>query len=569
MKSQMKTILVTMGIIVGTTVGVTVFYNLYTRWDRNRAYRNRHTKTILAHRGDIRDMGGSVLARTVTVYDIYMDCLVIKDSTYWDNNIHELAPFLAQKFPQRDAEQWQAYLQEGRAKGRCFVSIAKNLTEDEANEIKTFPVFELGPYKGGGIIQSREKRIYPYGELARRTIGFIGTADTVKFGIEWDYNDWLKGTNGKAVVLYGRYEGNDVKKEIDSIHVEHGYDIVTTLDLERQQMADSVLRKAMSANDDIESGCVIVMDVETGALRVMVNLGRDSESGEIHETIADVINRQFEPGSLAKVLPLAAALEDGYIHSLDETIPTNHGLLEGFIRDAHIEDYEHTHGSKSISVIDGFSMSSNYVFAYFANKYYSDSVSSFDDHIKKYCGGTDFNLPEKYQSRRDVLTRSMGYNFTMTPLSVLTLYNTIANKGKKMRPYWVEYLDGEPPVVYGYGPDSLGQAMPAAVADTIMRALKAVTKNGTGKALIDVYPGVAGKTGTSRVAFVKEGRGNDPYHDQNGRTKSAAAYVGIVPVDDPAYSIICVLYSKPSFRTIYGSSAPAYVVRDIVSGMYE
>ena len=111
--------------------------------------------------------------------------------------------------------------------------------------------------------------------------------------------------------------------------------------------------------------------------------------------------------------------------------------------------------------------------------------------------------------------------------------------------------------------------MPAAVADTLMRALRSVTNNGTGKALKDVYPGIAGKTGTSRAAFNKEDKGSDPYHDQKGRTKSVGAYVGLVPTDDPAFSIICVLFSKPSVRTLYGSSAPAFVVRDVVRGMYE
>ena len=385
----------------------------------------------------------------------------------------------------------------------------------------------------------------------------VGIISVTMVGVPLLYNfDW-------------RHEGRNIKNGTDTIRVKHGCDIVTTLDLKWQKMADSVLRVAMAANTDIESGCVIMMDVKSGALPIIVNLGRDDESGDIIENAEDGINRRFQPGSLAKVLPLAAALEDGHIHSLDETVPTHNGKLKGFIKDVFIEKYERKSGSKSISILDGFTISSNYVVAYIANKYYVDYPGRFDDHIQKYCDIFDFQIPEKYRSRRDVLIRSMGYNFRMTPLSVLTLYNTIANKGKKMMPYWNEYQDGKPLFASGYGPDSHGQVMPVAVADTLMRALRTVNKNETGTSHNDAYPRVAGKPSTSRLTFDKKDKGSDPFHDEEGHTKTAAAYVGIVPADAPAYSIICVIFSKPTFRTIYGSSVPAHVVRDIISGIYE
>ena len=566
MKPQFKTALVVLGIILGTIIGVSFLYNIFTSWEKRRCLINQYTVVIPAHRGDILDKNGNILATTLTVYDAYLDCSVIQDSLIWNEKVDSLAPLLANKFLIRDAIQWQDYLQEGRHKGKRYMSIAKDLTEQDIAEIKTFPIFNMHVYRSGGIIQSRDKRCYPYGAPARQIIGHIGSTDTTLFGLERDYNDVLQGSTGKKTVLFGRYEAKTIQKVVDSIPAVNGAMIRTTVDCRMQTIADSILRKTLSLNPEIEAGCVLLMNTKTGALEVAVNLCRDSVSDRILEK-ESVYNRLFEPGSVAKVLTLAAAMEVGSVESLYDSIPTNHGILPGMARDSHIEDYERRYKVHSISVLDGFQMSSNYVFGYIAKECFGDSANAFRDYLYKYCSSSDIEYPGiDYASGRIILSNAMGYGFRMTPLSILSLYNTIANKGKKMKPYFIEDMQDDNSRKE-YGPVVMGQVMPESVADTLTKALRAVVTDGTGKVLKDTYPTIAGKTGTSKIAFSKDVAGN-PYIDSKGKSKWAGTFVGHFPADAPQYSIICVLFSDTTNHPFYGGSVPSRVVRDCVQSFY-
>ena len=566
MKPQFKTALVVLGIILGTIIGVSFLYNIFTSWEKRRCLINQYTVVIPAHRGDILDKNGNILATTLTVYDAYLDCSVIQDSLIWNEKVDSLAPLLANKFLIRDAIQWQDYLQEGRHKGKRYMSIARDLTEQDVAEIKTFPIFNMHIYRGGGIIQSRDKRCYPYGALARQTIGYIGSTDTSRFGIEHDYNDVLQGSNGKKTVLSGRYEAKTIKKEVDSIPAVNGPAIRTTIDCHKQMIADSILRETVSSNPNIEAGCVLLMNTKTGALEVAVNLCRDSVSDRILEK-ESVYNRLFEPGSVAKVLTLAAATEEGCIKSLYDSIPTNHGFLSGMTRDFHIEEYERRYETQSISILDGFRISSNYVFGYLAKKCFGDSAKAYSDYLYKYCPSSDIEYPGiDDASGKIIMSNAMGYGFRMTPLSILSLYNTIANKGKKMKPYFIEDMQDDNSRKE-YGPVVMGQVMPESVADTLTKALRAVVTDGTGKVLKDTYPTIAGKTGTSKIAFRKDVAGN-PYIDSKGQSKWAGTFVGHFPADAPQYSIICVLFSDTTNHPFYGGSVPSRVVRDCVQSFY-
>lgn len=567
MKPQFKTALVVLGIILGTISGVSLLYNIFTNWEKRRCLINQHTVVIPAHRGDILDKDGNILATTVTVYDAYLDCSIIRDSIIWNEKVDSLAPMLAKKFSARDTIQWLEYLNEGRKHEKRYMSIAKDLTEQDVAEIKAFPIFNMHVYRGGGIIQSRDKRCYPYGALARQIIGYIGSTDTSRFGLEHDYNDVLQGSNGKKTVLSGRYEAKTIKKVVDSIPAVNGPAIRTTIDCHKQTIADSILRETVSTNSDIEAGCILLMNTKTGALEVAVNLCRDSVSDRILEK-ESVYKRMFEPGSVAKVLTLAAAMEEGRVESLYDSIPTNHGILPGMARDSHIEDYERRYKVHSISVLDGFQMSSNYVFGYLAKESFGDSANAYRDYLYKYCPSSDIEYPGiDYASGREILSNAMGYGFRMTPLSILSLYNTIANMGKRMKPYLIEDMQNDNNTRKEYGPVVMGQVMPESVADTLTKALRTVVTDGTGKILKDTYPTVAGKTGTSKIAFSKDVAGN-PYIDSKGQSKWAGTFVGYFPAEAPQYSIVCVLFSKATTHPFYGGSVPSRVVRDCVQSFY-
>ena len=289
------------------------------------------------------------------------------------------------------------------------------------------------------------------------------------------------------------------------------------------------------------------------------------------------IGRLGEPGSIFKTVTLMTVLEDGHIKSLDDKIPTNHGRIYTFEPDVHILDYERNHHTNQIPIIEGFKVSSNYMFQYLADHYYRKNPKSFLDKIYTYKLGEafDFDLTglatphisspdEKGWGQTSLCSVAFGYSTEETPLHMLTFYNGIANKGRLMKPYLVDSIEDHGKVIEKKGPAVLnGKICSTATADTLVRALKSVTEEGTARRLKGASCTVAGKTGTSRVLMPGVG-----YKDSEGRFKNQGTFVGFFPAEDPQYSIIAVVYSKLSHRAFYGGTYPAAAVRRIVDEMY-
>jgi cell division protein FtsI (penicillin-binding protein 3) len=285
-----------------------------------------------------------------------------------------------------------------------------------------------------------------------------------------------------------------------------------------------------------------------------------------------------------KTVTLLSLVEDGYVNNLEETIPTNHGVVPGYNTDAHIWDYERQTGRSEITVKHGFEISSNYVFTYLPEKYYGANPQEFFDHIYAYRLGEKFdfdldglgtpvvNRPgTPGWSRTTLGTTAYGYGMSVTPLHVVTFYNAIANKGKMMKPYVVESIEKDGKVLKQYGPSVLNNICTRATADTVTRALKSVVNDGTAKVrLKGAKLSVAGKTGTAQVVLTpKERKGSaDPYHDPWGRKKNQGTFVGFFPAENPKYTILVTVYSYLSAASFYGGTKPAQAVRDIVDEIY-
>ena len=447
MKEKTKTMLIVLGIVLGIPVLVLAFYVLITNWDIEREFKDKkpHTYTLRAERGRILDYDGKVLAFTDTLYDIHFDCMAYlshgRDTSRWLLEIDELAPGLAEMLPQRDSAGWFNYINDGRIEGKRYLSIASGLSEDQVQKIKTLPMFNLPTYQGGGIIEPRYRRNYPFGTLARRTIGYYKN-DTLRYGMEGHFDYLLYGRDGSKVVRYGRYEGRDIQKVDRCISPQNGYDLVTTLSMDLSSKADSILRGALLKEKDIESGCLVLMDVKTGAIRAMTNLTKTEDGAFELSNLA--IGRVYEPASLSHAMTYAALLSDGYIHSMADSIPTNHGHIPGLFGispDYYIIDYERIHSTNSIAIRDGFAQVSRYAAGSLANKYYGEKPQKFLEHLIRYCPELDFDLDGLSHNyfttpnspawdERSLPVLSYGYDFSLTPLSILTFYNSIANKGK-------------------------------------------------------------------------------------------------------------------------------------------
>ena len=557
-------------------------------------------------RGSIIDYKGKLLAMSTPMYNVHMDCYVLKEEyasmkdkekgakkeQEWISKAQQLADKLPEVLKEdgRNAAYYRDLILTGRRNKRRYVAIAKDIDHSTLLKLKKLPLFCEGRNQSGMIIEEEETRQYPYDGLARRVIGYVrNNSDTnaLHIGIEGEYNHHLRGKKG--VEWMKVTDGKGMIQNMDSsfVAVENGLDIRTTLDINIQDIADRSLRANMAQEEDIVGGCVVVLDVETGAIRAMVNLQKDKR-GEFREVFNMAAGRPAEPGSVFKAVTMTTLLEDGLI-KLEDKLPTNHGVMSDMPkvnRDEYITSYERNNGVNQISIIDGFKISSNYVFRRLVKDNYGEKPEKFINRLHEYNFGEayEFELEESGSARPripdpesagwtiyDLVSVAIGYSVRVTPLQVATFYNAIANNGKMMKPYVVESIEDEGRVVRNFKPQILnGSICSKATADTLTRALKMVTLEGTASRLKNAKCTVAGKTGTSRMHLTNEERAGsrDPYSDINGRKKHQATFVGFFPADQPKYTAIVVVYTGLMSNNVYGGKIPAMTFKDIVDGIW-
>jgi len=544
-------------------------------------------------RGKILATDGRPLAISAPLYDLYMDCTVRKkeyeeagkteEEKAWREKAKELSRYLSIEFGDRGADEYAIAILKGRDKGNRYLRLQRNLDLSTIERVKTFPLFREGAYTGGIIVEEHEERIYPYDSLARRVIGYVKEQNRI--GLESSFDAELHGTEG-----YEWRRVTDNKRwirDLDSasVKVKDGNDIRTTLNVDFQDIADKALRTQINANEDIRAAICIIMEAKTGAVRAMVNLSRGATPQTVLWERENLALREVgEQGSVMKTVTLLSVVEDGFVKSLEQTIPTNNGLVPKYKQDTHILDYQRQTGQRSISVMHGFEISSNYVFTYLAENYYGKKPQELFDHIYSYRLGEAFDfditgLGKPVVNRpgtpgwsgTTLGTTAYGYGISVTPLHVATFYNGIANKGRMMKPYLVESIEKDGKVIKKFVPSALNESIcSAATADTVTRALRSVVNSGTATRLKGAKLPVCGKTGTARVVLTPEERNGsrDPYQDNAGRKKNQGTFVGFFPADNPKYTILVTMYSYLSTKSFYGGTMPALAVREIVDKIY-
>lgn len=569
-------------------------------------------RTIIPTRGRILTYDRRPLAITVPYYDVFMDCTVRKQEfedidndemekraamerrgknpgelkelgkkaeALWRRKADTLSRELAAYLGRYTAEVYYKRIIDGRESGETTLTIIKNIDQQTLDSLKTFHLFNEHKYKGGFKYEKHDKRIYPYDTLARRTIGTM--TDHSQSGLENSFDKDLHGKNGREILRISEHKQyvHDYDKNWEE--AVDGLDVRTTLNIDYQGIADRALRRQIDQDPGISGGVAVILEVETGAVRAMVNLVRDSIPGSpLRERENLVLKQRGEQGSVMKVVTLTSLVEDGFVR-LDQRIPTNGGRIPGV---PEIATDIHVLGSRDISVIHGLEISSNYVFARLAQMYYGDNPQRYYDHLFSYGLGTDFDFeiqgmakPEvhtpgsKYYSRSTLLTNAYGYGISITPLHLVMFYNAIANKGRMMKPYLVEDLERDGKVVKMYGPAFMNNICSEATADTVTRALRSVVTHGTGATYLSKAKlSIAGKTGTARCVLLSSENPNskDPYMDKKGRRKKQGTFVGFFPAEDPKYTLLITVYSYPSFEEYYGGDKPARAFREIVDQIY-
>ncbi|MDD7136475.1 MAG: penicillin-binding protein [Bacteroidales bacterium] len=549
---------------------------------------------IEPERGAIIGCDGQILALSTPMYQLYMDCTVRKD--YFRK--HEKADSLERAWKAKarvfagvfaeeaggNADEWYSQIEKGRQNGVKYLRLGGQIDRGSLNNLEEKTFLKEGPFKSGIITTRKDTRQYPFGSLARRTIGYVkdnsNSNGNNHIGLEGKYDYVLHGKEGE--VWLRPTDNKERIQNYDSTYVkpENGMDVRTTLDITLQDITDKALRRQIEENNAIEMGCAVIMEVETGAIRAMVNLVRDPADSSLNETYNMAIGLSSEPGSVFKATTLMTALEDGCIKSLDDVIPTNNGIIPGYPPDDHVR------GMKEISILKGFEISSNYVFRYLAVNNYKDDPKKFIDKLYMYKLGQAFDfdlegLQEPFLpspdspgwSATDLGSIGMGYSIQETPLHILTFYNAIANKGKMMKPYLVESIEKNGTVKKKLGPSVLNASICSrATADTLLRAMKAVTSEGTATRLKGAKLQVAGKTGTSRQVLTQEEIDrygmSTPYVTKDGSYHNLATFVGFFPADAPKYSAIICLKSGLIRGSLYGGVLPAAAIREIVDKIY-
>lgn len=554
--------------------------------------------TIAPDRGAIIGCNGELLAMSTPMYELRMDCTVRKDyfkekmrknptgknlEQEWLDKAKAFSEGISKELDMNASVVYKS-ITDGRRSGNKYLLLARNIDRGTLLKLQKLPLMEEGQYKSGIIVVKRDTRKYPYGTLARRTIGYVkdnsNSNGNNHIGLEGKYDYALHGQEGE---IWLRPTDNKERiQNYDSAYVKpvNGLDVRTTLDITIQDILDKAMRKQMAANPKIAEGCGVLMDVKTGAIRAMVNLTKSPKDSSLNEVYNMAVGFGAEPGSVFKATTLMTAIEDGYVKSLDDVIPMNNGVIPGYPRDEHIN------GNGEISILHGFEISSNYVFRYLAVNNYGDDPKRFLDKLYMYKLGQAFDfdleglqepyLPSpdsKLWSATDLGATAIGYAIRETPLHILTFYNAIANKGRMMKPYLVESIEKDGVVKTKKGPSVLNASICSkATADTMLRAMKAVTSEGTATRLKGAKLQVAGKTGTSRQVLsgeeIKEYGMSSPYVTKDGSYHNMATFVGFFPADNPKYSAIICMKSSLIRGSLFGGVAPATAMREVVDAIY-
>ncbi len=527
-----------------------------------------HTRIeeVEAERGTIYSEDGQMLSTSIPQFDIYVDFkadgLIENNGKVFKDNVDSLSICLANLFKDRTAAQYESILKQGYKKKSRYFALKKKVTFDQYQQLKTFPLVRLGKNKSGFIAEVQNIRLNPYQLLAFRTIG-LERQNAQKVGLEQTYDTLLKGTTGKRLV---RYTSGGIAVPVNEdydIEPKNGKDIVTTLDSRIQEITENALMKMMVSNE-AEHGCAIVMEVKTGKVKAIANLGRQS-NGAYWEDFNYAMT-PTEPGSTFKLATMIALLEDKKV-TLGSNINLEGGVWQ--INGRTVYDAE-KHGEFNVPVKRAFELSSNVGMAKLAYANYASNPSQFVNHLKDLhldsVTGIDLygerppfidHPGSKYWSATTLPWMAFGYNVLVTPLHTCMLYNAVANNGIMMRPYLLNEVKQNGNIISEKQPAQVEKICDSATLAQLKQCLIGVCteKGATAYNLFKgtTYP-VAGKTGTALVADGRNGYGAGIYQ---------STFVGYFPADNPQYTCIVVIKNKPHAALIYGASVAGPVFKEI------
>ena len=519
---------------------------------------------LSAERGTIYSEDGNMLSTSVPYFNIYIDFdaegLREKNGKRFKENLDSLSLCLAKLFRDQSSLTYKKQLLQGYRAGDRYYLLHRNIPFNQYKQLRSFPLVREGRNKSGFIVDASSKRMNPFGLLANRTIG-LSRDNAQNVGLERTYDSLLRGENGRRLVRYLN-AGTYIPVEGYEIDPENGKDILTTIDVNTQDIAENALLSMMIEND-CEHGTCIVMETSTGKIKAMANLGKQAD-GSYWEDLNYAI-RASEPGSTFKLATLLSLLEDHEVR-LSDRLNIEGGTWKIGTRTVHDAEKQE---KSDVTVEEAFEHSSNVGMAKLVMAHYAQHPQQFVDHLKKLklnkVTGVDLagetspiikSPQSKTWSASTLPWMAFGYEVLISPLQTLTLYNAVANNGKMMKPYLVNSVQ------YAGGIDRQNQPVvlidkicSSETLDELKTCLEGVCLRGTAKsAFRNTFYSVAGKTGTALVA-----NGNRGYADHIYQS----SFVGYFPANHPRYTCIVVIKNKPFSKKYLGALVAGPVFREV------
>lgn len=526
--------------------------------------------TITPNRGNLYSSDGSLLATSVSRYNIRFDAVTVKDADF-NAYVKPLSESLS-KLLGKPASHYQQILRKAKATQNRYALVARNLDYSDYVQVKKFPLFEKGPNRGGIVVEQNTVREHPLGKIAERSVGYERFDDdgyATRVGLEGAFTEYLSGIKGsrlKQKIAKGQWKPIGMDNIIEP---KDGYDVYTTIDVNIQDIAHHALLGQLEKYK-ADHGSVIVMETKTGEIKAISNLGKTAE-GKYYERLNYAIGESHEPGSTFKLMSLMVALEDKVIDT-NSIVDTENGIFK--VYNKRVKDSKWG-GYGKITVAEAFEISSNTAIAKIIHNNYKDKPEKFVDRLMNMGLSRELGLPikgegtpvlrypgDKGWSGISLAWMSHGYEVSLTPLQTLTFYNAIANNGEMLKPRLLKEVKEWDKTIYKFDKEVINPSICS--KETIAKAQALLTnvvekKHGTGHGLYSPNFSMAGKTGTTQKDYVSK----DP-----NKLKYISSFAGYFPADHPKYSCIVVIHEPDKSVGYYGADVSGPVFKSIAQKIY-
>lgn len=535
------------------------------------------TRTIEGNKGNIYDRHSEILSTDTRGYRLRLDLHAEALDTAFTKHLPALCDSLSAMFG-KPSSYYRRFLLDTRDRAVRKVGkspynqpfIPGTLNQREYDRLRSFPLMQP---KYGLVVEHRPIRHKLYGSLA---------AYTISSGVELAYGDVIEATNGsnRFVWLDARHRHSVPILDSENRPASNGSDIITTIDIDLQDVVEGALRRKLEENN-ASSGTAVVVECSSGEIRAMANLTHH-KGGEMNDDFNYAIRWHGAPGSTFKGISLMALIDEAGI-SIDR--PVDCGKKPSKVINGVKVTDTHVVGNKTgRTTLKGiFAESSNIGFAQLVTDTYGEEPQRWVNFIRglgldeisdiQEIDGLGFYIkdPSTFHksggwSHTTLTQTAYGYEVNMTPLQILMFYNAVANDGKLIKPILVKEIQREGEVLASFSSEVVNPAIcsPASLSK-VRECMEAVVsdEHGTGKALASLPFPVAGKTGTAQVYQTADKRGKTAYETKDGSREYLATFVGYFPADNPKYTCIVSIKTlrkrgEVKFYTGAGVSLPVF-----------